>query len=176
MARRLLAWALVTPVAAAGILVAHALAYRLTGTRPGPFHAYLGHVPQVVAVLATIGLVGLAVQQRSLGRRSTGSLALLAPLGFACQEHLERLAHTGEVPWLLTTPAFLVGLALQLPVALLCAVVARRIAGTLTAARRRRPAVVAVVLLPLSERPPARPHAVRRRRSRGRSPPPLLAT
>jgi hypothetical protein len=176
MASRLLAWALVTPVAAAGILAAHALAYGLTGTDPGPFHAYLGHVPQVVGVLATIGLVGLAVQQRSLGRRSTGTLALLAPVGFACQEHLERLAHTGELPWLMTTPAFLVGLALQLPVALLCAVVARRIAGTLTAARPRRQAIVGVAWLPLSDRPQARPHDVRRHRSRGRSPPPLLAT
>jgi hypothetical protein len=36
---------------------------------------------------------------------------------FVVQEHLERLVH-GGVPLLLTSPAFLVGLVLQLPVAL----------------------------------------------------------
>jgi hypothetical protein len=37
--RRALAWALVTPVAAAGVLAAHGLAYRLTGTPSGAVHA-----------------------------------------------------------------------------------------------------------------------------------------
>ena len=129
MTRRLLAWALVTPVAAAGILAAHALAYALTGTATGSLHDYLGHGPQVVGVLASLGLVGLALQERSVGRPPALAFALLAPLGFACQEHVERLVHTGELPWLLTTPAFLLGLALQAPVALLCVFVARRVTG-----------------------------------------------
>ena len=127
MARRLLAWGLVTPVAAAGILVAHALAYRLTGTAPGPVHGYLEHGPQVLAILATIGLVGLAFQERSLGRRSPWAFALVAPLGFVAQEHLERLVHGGGVPILVTTPVFLVGLALEVPVALVAWVLARRL-------------------------------------------------
>ena len=145
MARRTLAWALVTPVSAAGILAAHALAYALTGTEPGAMHGYLAHAPQVVAVLATIGLVGLALQERGVGRRSFASFALLAPLGFACQEHLERLAHTGELPWLLTTPSFLVGLALQVPVALACVAVARRV-GLRPAADDRDPLRVRIAL------------------------------
>ena len=174
MARRLLAWALVTPVAAAGILAAHALAYRVTGADPGPLHDYLEHAPQVVGVLATIALVGFAVQERSLGRRSAWKLAPLAPLGFACQEHVERLAHTGELPWLLTTPTFLVGLALQVPVALVCVLVARRLAGTLTAARPARPPQVGLLRLPLSRRPAARPRVVPLRQSRGRGPPSLF--
>ena len=172
----MLAWALVAPVAAAGILAAHALAYAVTGTEPGPLHAYLAHVPQIVAVLATIGLVGLAFQERSSSATPGRVFAILAPLGFVCQEHVERLAHTGELPWLLTTPAFLVGLALQVPVGLLCLVVARRVAGTLTAARPARPPTVAGVWLPLSERAETHPREARRPRARGRAPPRLLAT
>ena len=172
----MLAWALVTPVSAAGILAAHALAYALTGTEPGAMHGYLAHAPQVAAVLATIGLVGLALQERGVGRRSFASFALLAPLGFACQEHLERLAHTGELPWLLTTPSFLVGLALQVPVALACVAVARRVGGALTGMRSSRPGRLGEVWLPLSDRPLAIPHVVRRARATGRAPPLVLGS
>ena len=177
MTRRFLAWTLVTPLAAAGSLAAHAAAYSLTGTPTGSVHAYLDHVPQIAAVLATIGLVGLAVQQRSVGSRSIGAFALAAPAGFVCQEHVERLVHTGELPWLLTTPSFLVGLALQAPVALLCVLVARRVVGALAAVRPlRRPPALGVVALPLSEAPALRPATVRPTRATGRSPPALLAT
>ncbi len=176
MARRLLAWGLVTPVAAAGILVAHALAYRLTGTAPGPVHGYLEHGPQVLAILATIGLVGLAFQERSLGRRSPWAFALVAPLGFVAQEHLERLAHTGELPWLFTTPTFLLGLALQVPIALLGVRAARRLAGSLTAAHRARSLARGEAWLPLSERPQSHPRVVLHARPTGRGPPSLLAS
>jgi hypothetical protein len=176
MARRLLGWVLVTPVAAAGILAAHALAYRLTGTDQAPFHEYLAHWPQAVGVVATLGLVGLAHRQRSASAGPDRLFALVAPLGFVCQEHVERLVHTGELPWLLTTPAFLVGLALQVPVGLLCVVIARRVAGTLTGARRAHPPPVGLVWLPLSEHPEVRPREARRPRARGRAPPRLLAT
>ena len=176
MARRMLAWALVTPVAAAGILVAHALAYAVTGTEPGALHAYLAHAPQVLAILATFGLVGLALQERGLGRGSLWSAAVLAPLGFACQEHLERLVHTGELPWLLTTPAFLVGLALQVPVALLCVVLARRVAGSLSGPRVRWPARLGEAWLPLTARPVAIPRIVCIVHATGRGPPLLVGS
>jgi hypothetical protein len=176
MARRILSWALVTPLAAVGILGAHAAAYRLTGTEPGSVHAYLGHAPQVLAVLATIGLVGLASQQRGFGSRSLWSFGLVAPLGFACQEHLERLAHTGELPWLLTTPAFLVGLALQIPVAILCVAVARRVPGTLANRCPVRTSASGEAWLPLSERPLSQPRPVRLVRATGRAPPFVLAS
>ena len=171
MGRRALAWALTTPVAAVGVLLAHAVAYRLTGTEPGSAHAYLAHAPQVLVLLATIALVGLAYGERSLGRRSAWAFSLVAPVGFACQEHVERFAHTGELPWLLTTPTFLLGLALQVPVALACVLVARRVAGTLTGGRRRRPASLSDAWLPLSTRPAARPGGVRPSRACGRAPP-----
>ena len=177
MARRMLAWLLVLPLAATGVLAAHAAAYALTGTDPGPEHDYLGHAPQVVAVLATIGLVGLALQERSLSRNSAWWFAPLAPLGFACQEHLERLAHTGQLPLLFTTPCFLVGLALQLPVVIVCVLVVRRVTGTLAAPRRRpRPPVPGGAWLPLPIQPAAVPASVEPPRPSGRAPPPLLAS
>ena len=174
--RRLLAWVLVTPVAAAGVLVTHPLAYRLTGTKPGPVHEYLAHVPQVVVVLASIALVGLAVQERSLSRLSARWVAPLAPVGFACQEHLERLVHEGHVPWLLTSPTFLLGLALQLPVTLACVLLVRRIIGTLTGVRRRRSLRPGDAWLPASTSAPFLPRAARPPRATGRGPPALLAS
>ena len=174
--RRLLAWILVTPVAAAGVLAAHALAYRITATRPGPTHEYLAHVPQVVVVLASIALVGLALQERSLSRLSARWVAPLAPLGFACQEHLERLVHEGRVPWLLTSPTFLLGLALQLPVSFGCVLLVRRVVGTLTGVRRRRSPRPGDAWLPVSTSAPFLPRAARPPRATGRGPPALLAS
>jgi hypothetical protein len=177
MARRMLAWLLVTPLAAAGILVAHALSYALTGTPVGPVHGYLEHAPQVLAVLASVGLVGLAVQERSVGRVPAGVFALLAPVGFVLQEHLERIAHAGDAPFLFTSPAFLLGLALQAPVALVCLVVARRVAGTLTGVRLpRSPVIPAGVWLPLSARVAVIRRSPSRPRPSGRGPPLLLAS
>ena len=157
--RRALAWTLVTPLAAAGIIVAHAAADSLTGTPTGPVHAYLDHVPQIVAVLATIGLVGLAVQQRRVGSRSIWAFALAAPVGFACQEHVERLIHTGEIPWLLTTPSFLVGLALQVPVPSVHPRRPPRRRDARVGPPAAAPPALGVFALPLSEaRGPPSPH------------------
>jgi hypothetical protein len=174
--RRTPAWPLATPVAAAGVLAGHALAYRLTGTEPRSAHAYLDHGPQVVAVLATLALVGLAMQDRSLSRLSAWWVAPLAPLGFACQEHVERLVHTGQLPWLLASPTFLLGLALQFPVALVCVALVRRVLGTLTGVRRRCEAAPGEAWLPLSAIVPFVPRPVRRPRATGRGPPALLAS
>ncbi len=176
MRRRLLAWILVTPVAAAGVLLTHALAYRLTGTQPGAVHEYLAHVPQVVFVLATLALAGLAFQERSLSCFSAWWVAPLAPLGFTAQEHLERLLHTGQRPFLLTSSTFLLGLALQLPVAVVCVLLVRRVLGVLPAPRRRRPPRVGVAWLPLTGSPPRAADAVFLARPTGRGPPLLLAS
>jgi hypothetical protein len=175
MARRLLAWLLVTPLAAVGILAAHDAAYRLTRTQTGSVHAYLEHVPQVLAVLVSIGLVGLAVQERSLGRARLWPFALIGPVGFACQEHLEQLAHTGDLPLLLTTPSFLLGLVLQVPVVVVCVLVARRIAGTLVGVRRALPPLVDGAWLPLPCTAAATPRSLLPPRPAGRGPPRLLA-
>ena len=108
------------PVAAAGVLAAHALAYGLTGTTAGSVHAYLAHAPQVVAVLASIGLVGLAVQERSFGRLPLWPFALVGPLGFICPGARRASRPHGRAAVPPDDAAFPVGLVLQLPVALLC--------------------------------------------------------
>lgn len=147
--RRSLISLLSLPFAAASILAGHAAAYALTGASPGGIHGYLEHAPQVVAVLVLLGLVGLA----HAGRARTSShvpVATLALAGFACQEHLERLAHTGEVPFLLASPTFLLGLALQLPFAAALWLLARRVARTLARVERDGPPRLALLpLLPL---------------------------
>ena len=174
MARRMLGWLLVTPLAAAGVLAAHAAAYALTGHALGKEHGYLDHAPQVAALVASLALLGLALQERSLRPRSAWWVAPIAPLGFTGQEHLERLAHTGELPWLLTTPTFLVGLAFQLPVAVACVVLARRVAGALDA---RSPLISPLpplpggAWLPLSARAQRAAPAVDPPRPSGRAPP-----
>jgi hypothetical protein len=172
--RRALAWALVTPVAAAGVLATHALAYRLTGSPLGPTHDYLAHVPQVVIVLASLALLGLGLQDRSLSRLSPWWVAPLAPAGFACQEHIERLVHTGQMPFLLTSPTFLLGLALQVPVALVCVVLVRLVLGTLREGPRRRPVAWDGALLPLTAIASVVLRASEPPRPTGRGPPPLI--
>ena len=109
-------WLLVSPIVAAGVLIAHSVAYRLTSTPTDPFHAYLGHAPQVLILIAIAGIVVAA-----LGRPRSAPPAHVFPVvalaTFVVQEHVERVVH-GGVPMLLTSPAFLVGLVLQVPVAL----------------------------------------------------------
>ena len=117
-------WILVGPIVGAGVLTAHALAYRLTSTPTDPFHAYVAHAPQVLLVLA---LCGAALA--GFGTRDTAPRARVFPVAalvtFVVQEHLERLAHGAGFPILVTSPVFLVGLALQVPVALLAWALAR---------------------------------------------------
>jgi hypothetical protein len=133
VARRALTWTLTLPLVGVSVLVGHALAYRLTGTAPGSMHDYLGHAPQVLAVLAVVGLLGLAIDQRA-ERLATMPFAGLGLAVFAVQEHLERAAHTGDLPLLLADPAFLVGLSLQIPVGLVAVRIARRLAAVLDSA------------------------------------------
>lgn len=170
--RRSLIWLFSLPFAAVSIVAGHAAAYRLTGASvaAGGVHGYLEHAPQVVAILALLGLLGLA----QAGRARTPShlpLATLAMTGFACQEHLERFAHTGEVTFLLTSPTFLLGLALQLPFTAVVWLLARRLARSLGRLGRHDPPRLA--LLPLLSPPAARatPGAVALTGARGRAPP-----
>jgi hypothetical protein len=148
VARRALTWTLTLPLVGASVLVGHALAYALTGTAPGSMHDYLGHAPQVLAVLAVVGLLGLAIDQRA-ERLATTPFAGLGVAVFAVQEHLERVAHTGDVPLLLGDRTFLVGLLLQIPVGLVSLWIARRLAAVLGGAPAvaARPPIVATVLL-----------------------------
>jgi hypothetical protein len=116
-------WLVVSPVIAAGVLVAHALSYRITSTPSDPFHAYLGHAPQILLLLA---IAGVAVAAFGAPRQEppVHAFPVVALATFVVQEHLERVLH-GGVPILVTSPAFLVGLALQIPVACVAWMLAR---------------------------------------------------
>ena len=152
MGGRALGWLLATPLAGASILGGHALAYRLTGTAPGALHEYLAHLPQLMLVLATVGVVAAALGRRG-GRYAKVPFAALAAGGFVLQEHLERLAHDGSMPFLLLDRTFLIGLALQIPVSLVCLGLARYVGRVAQVARVAvRPRVIA--WLPVVEHAP----------------------
>jgi hypothetical protein len=168
--RRSLTWLLTLPFAAASVLVGHALAYRVTGTPIGNVHGYLEHVPQVVFILVSVAVLGLAADTRSR-RRSPLPLAGLAVVSFAVQEHLERLAHTGHVPFLLASPVFWVGIVLQAPLAIAIWLVSRQLSEDIAA---RLPAQVPrLARLPVVLAAPAPAPVVARRctQHRGRAPP-----
>jgi hypothetical protein len=171
--RRVAAWLLTIPVAGLGVLVGHALAYRLAGVPVGGMHDYLSHVPQVMLVLATVAVAAAAFPTRA-PRVAATPVASVAIVGFAVQEHVERLAHTGELPWLLNDRAFVLGLVLQLPVALACLALARIVAGPV-AGWRRLPPVVPAFSLPLTQGVASPVRMAVAPSHRGRSPPRLPA-
>src|SRR3990172_1787334 len=167
MRRQRLAGLSALPLAAAGSAAAHLLAYRLVEPDPrvrselleGTGHAYLVYLPLFLAgCLALLGaaLVGHAVaglRRRPATAATIWPLAFVPPLGFALQEHLERLLAWGNVPFAAALePTFAVGLALQLPFALAALAVARALAGAAGALGR---AVTARDLPALAARPPA---------------------
>jgi hypothetical protein len=145
------AWIAVSPVVLAGVFVAHSLAYRLTGTHSAPLHSYLAHAPQVLVVLAVAGLVTAGVGAR-LDAPPARAFPLAALATFVVQEHVERLVHGGEPLSLFVSPAFIVGLALQLPVALVAWALARWLLGAVRAPRTvrltRRPQYVDGLVAP----------------------------
>ena len=132
------------PVAVAGSLLAHQVSYALQasdGTARARLlaatgHGYLTRIPLLAGVLVAVALGGL-MREAGIRWKGTGRtgpiwpIALIPPLAFLVQEHLERLLHDGTFPWhLAAQPAFLRGLALQIPFALLALGLATVIAGT----------------------------------------------
>ncbi len=120
-------WMLVLPLSAFGILTGHWVAYRVTGTPAGAYHEYLAHLPRVALVLLVLALVAAHFVER--GRRlALWPFPAVALAGFVALEHAERVEQMGSLPFLLTSPVFLVGLAVQLLVAVLAWLVARLLA------------------------------------------------
>lgn len=117
-------WILVLPLSAGGILAGHWLAYRATGTPEGPSHEYLAHLPRVALVLMVLALVAAYFVDRG-ARLALWPFPAASLAGFVVLEHAERFEHMGSVPFLLTSRVFLVGLAVQIAVALLAWLVAR---------------------------------------------------
>ena len=134
--RRTLTWLVTLPFAAASVVLGHAIAYGVTGTQTGGMHDYLAHAPQVVFILASLAVLGLAADVRAR-RHSPVPLAALGVGAFVAQEHLERLIHTGHVPFLFASPVLWLGIALQLPLAAVIWLVARRLAEDIAAPARR---------------------------------------
>ena len=165
-------WLAVSPLVAAGVVVSHVLAYRLTGTAAGPVHGYLDHAPQLLLVLFVAGLALGGLELSRLGARlrlpAAWPFPVVAVATFVVQEHLERYVHSGAAPLLLGSRVFLVGLLLQLPVALVVWALARRLLRALAPARgpsRRLPRhLLAVVPAPAR---PVRALAVAAPRGRG---------
>jgi hypothetical protein len=168
------AWLIALPLAVASWLGAHCFAYWLVspgaeqhmGLHAERGHAYLGYTPAILIwglALALAGLV-LCVGEGLRGRRPSRPplrlFALLPPVGFAVQEHLERLVGAGGIPHdLWAEPTFLVGFALQLPFALAALLVAyglhslgfgvgRTLSPTLALRRRVRCAPPSVLRVP----------------------------
>lgn len=134
--RRTLTWLVTLPFAAASVLIGHKIAYTVTGTPTGDMHDYLAHAPQVVFILASLAVLGLATDARARSH-SAVPLASLGIGAFVAQEHLERLIHTGHIPFLFASPVMWVGIALQLPLAAAVWFVARRLAEDIATPARR---------------------------------------
>ena len=152
--RRTLTWLVTLPFAAASVLIGHKIAYAVTGTPTGGMHDYLAHAPQVVFILASLAVLGLATDARARSH-SAAPLASLGVGAFVAQEHLERLIHTGHIPFLFASPVMWVGIALQLPLAAAVWFVARRLAEDIATPVRRTPAriprlvqVISTLVLP----------------------------
>jgi hypothetical protein len=169
MSRSRRVFALSLPLMTGGSLIAHTLSYRiafpdaqeLERDLAATGHGYLDHVAFLLAPAVAIALVALVLAVLDGARRRTTSLrlpawpfALLPLLGFAAQEHLERLFHGGGFPWHAAGErTFDVGLLLQLPFALAAYLAARtllagarRLGQALARRRRTRPRVAAVPL------------------------------
>jgi hypothetical protein len=142
-----LAWLLSLGLAAAGGLVAHAVAYRVAEPHDErrehlleeTGHAYLDPdlVGSLCVALVLVGFAGrvLAGTGRA-GRPSLWLFALAPPVGFALQEHAERALHHDTLLLAALEPTFLVGLVLQLPFALAALLAARALFAAADAVAR----------------------------------------
>ena len=198
MERRRVAWLLSLALMAVGGVVAHMLAYRLAmpdDAMRGHALAHTGHAQGgmahwqlCVAVCGSVALVGLFA---SLVDRVRGAgplrvplwiFALVPPVGFAVQEHLERLVSGSALAQLtVVEPVFLIGVVLQLPFAFLAYLAARALlalavalVGTLRAPRRARLVSHELLLAPTLERRAPRASVLARGYGQ-RAPPPAVA-
>lgn len=144
MERRQLAWLVSLPLMAVSSLLAHSASYLLVSPHDDERarvladtgHGYLAFGPLLVAAAVTLVLLGLAAvaiegaRGRSRPRSASWPFAVLPVLGFAVQEHLERLFHEGGFPSLVALePTFLLGVLLQIPLAAAALLVARVLTG-----------------------------------------------
>lgn len=143
--RKCVVWLVAIPLMLTGAELAHFLAFRIA--YPNALerslalqqsgHGYFTWLPAVggIALAVLLSAVFLhGTDARNARRRSTGHtpfmrFAMLPPLAFALQEHLEALVHSGSISGVVIAPTFMIGLLLQLPVALLAYLAARLLLG-----------------------------------------------
>lgn len=138
------------PIGLIGVESAHAAANALFGSPGGSDELFAGPgsgaelLPLLVAVLLGLVLAGVAVRVAGCAEHAAArpgavalGIALLPLLAFVALELLEGVLHEGGFPWdELVDPAFLAGLALQLPVAAAGYLVARLLLRAGDAVRR----------------------------------------
>lgn len=132
-----LAWLLSLGLAATGGLAAHGLAYRIAEPEAARRHRLLestGHgyldptlIGSLCLALVVVGFAGCVLAGTRRGPRPPLWLfALAPPVGFALQEHAERMLHHHAFSaGTIFEPTFLAGLLLQLPFALVALLAAR---------------------------------------------------
>jgi hypothetical protein len=193
---RRLPWLIAMPLAMVGTLSGHSVGYRAAvpdaheraDVLAASGHAYLTYAPLLIGLCLALTALGFIAQALTAfrGHDATGGsritlVAALAPAAFVLQELVERLLHDGHLHWhfVFTAPFFL-GLATQVPFALLAAAIAfalataaQQVAQAIRAARRPRPRGTALTFLswPSGDLPTA-PVLARGYTGRG---PPLLA-
>jgi hypothetical protein len=156
---RFSAWSVGLFLAFLGSYAAHTLAYVSVAADPqrrgqlleAGGHSYFAYLPFVCGLMAGLAVLGLAARVVATERRQAAvrwPISLLPALTFVAQEHVERLGHDGQFPWLaVLEPTFLTGLLLQLPLGVVAYVAARALLGSaerlgafLRAPARRMPA------------------------------------
>ena len=136
-------WLASLPLMSVGAVLAHSASYRIVAADryeharlladSGHGHPTFG--PLLLAGLLTLTVVGLGAvvvegaRQRELPRNSSWLFGALPLLGFAVQEHFERMIHDGHFPVAAALePTFLVGIVLQTPFAIAALLLARFVA------------------------------------------------
>ena len=132
--RRHLAWPLALPLSVLGVLAAHWLSYRLVvpdshareHLLAATGHGYLMYAPAIVGI--SLALVALGFGHAIVREFRGESPAMKAPawlvgfvplLAFVIQEYVERCLQHGSIEWgVALESTFVVGLALQVPFAL----------------------------------------------------------
>jgi hypothetical protein len=183
MGRHRVAWVVCLPLSAIGLVLAHELAWGFSPhVHEGEAgHGYFGYAALVAVLAAATALVAALVHlTRAVATGSSPTpyspraFAVLPLVAFLLQEHVEHVlrAQELEIAFFVSTP-FVVGLALQLPFALLAYVASRFVLGVVRHLARavraqRAPAARASLrlLVPLSAtlapRPAVATHGARR--------------
>ena len=127
-------------------------------------HAWLGYPPALVLwglafILAGLVLcVGAGIRGHRPSSPPLRFFAILPSAGFVIQEHVEHLIGSGSIPAdLVLEPTFLVGLALQLPFALVALLLTRALYAISFGLGRAMAGTTPAIGRPLRHGPPSRP-------------------